>query len=135
MDSGHEQVMFFHCMEMSPEKGASEVCFPHARATLHNRAWEGTNLTSTYSKCQNSCRLHGVFSEEKITWRKTLKRTVRSFFYLSLVSFLLLSFSASFASVIITTSFMVVGLLVALRTNLSLHPHSRHSYFGGVHPM
>jgi hypothetical protein len=23
--------MFFHCMEMSPEKGAAEVCFPHAR--------------------------------------------------------------------------------------------------------
>src|SRR4030042_3709961 len=51
------------------------------------------------------------------------------------LSFSFLSISASLASAIITTSLTVVGLLVAFRTVFSLHPHSRHSYLGGVNPI
>jgi hypothetical protein len=62
-------------------------------------------------------------NEEIVNGSNWLKKTDRRLFYLFLASFLLLSFSASFASAITTTSLMLVGLLVALRTNLSLHPH------------
>ncbi len=91
--------------------------------------------TSTAKSPELGHFMSGFVLSLRVTWSNWLIKTDRSVFYFCLFSFFFLSFSASFASAIITTSFTLVGLLVALRTVLSLHPHSRHSYFGGVNPI
>ena len=61
---------------------------------------KGSNTVSAaYSRRQNSCYLHGMFPEEKVVnGSNWLRKADRRTSYLFLVSFLILSFSASFAS-------------------------------------
>ena len=103
---------------------------------LRDRARKGSNIiAATSSRCEVSRRLHGLFREEKVVNGSNLLKNHDGGLFYFLCFLRSVSFSASFASAIITTSFMLVGRLVALRTNLSLHPHSLHSNFGGVSPM